>query len=78
MYNNIYAGVRRRTAATDSEMAKWQMAPQPIEMTRNGLGNGARCTRYSAATSFRGGVRTTGARMAAFNDATRLSSGTGP
>jgi hypothetical protein len=73
MYDDIYAGFRRKAVVTDSEMA-----PQPIEVTRIGLRNGARCTRYSAATSFRGGVRTTGAKMAAFNDATRLSSGAGP
>ena len=33
---------------------------------------------YSAATSFRGGVKTTGARAAAFSDAARRSAGTGP
>jgi hypothetical protein len=35
-------------------------------------------TAYSAATSFRGGVKTTGARSAAFSDASRLSSATDP
>ena len=34
--------------------------------------------RYSAATSFRGGVMTTGARAAAFSEAARRSAGTGP
>jgi hypothetical protein len=33
--------------------------------------------RYSAATSFLGGVMTTGARSVAFRDASRLSAGTG-
>ena len=33
---------------------------------------------YSAATSFRGGVKMTGARAAAFSDAIRRSAGTGP
>ena len=40
-------------------------------------GNGAPPKRYSAAISFLGGVKTTGAKMAAFNDAARLSSETG-
>jgi hypothetical protein len=43
--------------------------------------NGSEPTRkwpYSAATSFRGGVKTTGARAAAFSDAARRSAGTGP
>jgi hypothetical protein len=33
---------------------------------------------YSAATSFRGGVNTTGARAAAFKDDARRSAETGP
>ena len=58
----------------------WPSLTPTLFRKRESGPNSATCEtrRYSAATSFWGGVKTMGARAAAFSDAARRSAVTGP